>query len=344
MRSTFVLVGVLVFSLLVSGCVSRSASANTAEQTTEESVQADTGSILREASPDFVTAAPPEEEARSATPEQSETPTETPTLTPAPTPDIVITKHPNDDPGIIEGNTQISVARAENAELIHWQIASPDESRIYTDGELEAAFPVNVYKVDAETLWIVSIPVEMDGYKVRAVFAKDGNEAYSKWATIHVIGFFTQIPHDYTFSSGAGAWSTEIHLENDGSFTGYFHDWDAYGPNGEQGYLAECQFYGHFGRVGKIDQHIYTMEVLDLTQDGHIGDRYMDDDGMTHEIMTPYGFDKASLFYVYTPGIQKDKLQQGFVDWAHLYDDTDETYESYGLYNYYGKQGFVQTS
>lgn len=273
--------------------------------------------------------------------------------TPAPTPDIVITKHPNNDPGIIEGNTQISIARAENGELIHWQFTPPDDSIVYTDTELEQVFPVKVYKIDSETLWIVSIPLSMDGYKVRAVFANDKYTVYSDWASIHVIGFFTQIAHSYMLCSGVGAWSTTVDINDDGSFSGFFHDWDAIGPNGEHSYQVESYFSGQFGKVGKIADHVYTMELLWLSPEGSEGEKYLDENGTTHVVTSPYGFENASLFYVYTPGVKISDLQDGFYswinnynegdnNWANMYDLAQQTYRYYGLYNYYGQYGFFE--
>ena len=43
---------------------------------------------------------------------------------------------------------------------------------------------------------------------------------------------FAQFAGFYTFSSGAGAWSTEMTVYADGSFEGTFHDWDAVGEVG----------------------------------------------------------------------------------------------------------------
>ena len=65
-----------------------------------------------------ITEAPTVEPTVAPSPTPPPSPSPTPSL--EPTPNIVITKHPNDDPGIIEGNTQISIARAENADLVHW--------------------------------------------------------------------------------------------------------------------------------------------------------------------------------------------------------------------------------
>ena len=37
---------------------------------------------------------------------------------------------------------------------------------------------------------------------------------------------FSQMPKDYTFASGAGAWATSLELYEDGSFAGDYHDSD----------------------------------------------------------------------------------------------------------------------
>lgn len=40
------------------------------------------------------------------------------------------------------------------------------------------------------------------------------------------VNIFVSMPSDFTFSSGAGAWATQLTLEDDGSFTGQYHEWD----------------------------------------------------------------------------------------------------------------------
>ena len=275
------------------------------------------------------------------TAEPTAAPTPVPTATPTSVCNINITKHPNSDPGIIEGNTEIFIARADNAQLVSWQFAPADEHIIYTDTELQKDYPVLVQKIDKETVWIVSVPLSMDGFKIRAVFQNETGTAYTNWATMHVIGFFTQIPAKYTFSSGAGGWSTELTIASDGSFTGYYHDSEAVGPNGEAGYLYECTFQGKFGKVGRIENNVYTMEVLSLSQSGTVGTKTVDGSGITHEITKPYGFDSASIFHIYTPDTPISALAKDYLPWAHLPDGAAGNYGTYGLYNYYGKQGFV---
>ncbi len=161
--------------------------------------------------------------------------------------------------------------------------------------------------------------------------------------------FFTQIPDSYYFGSGAGGWKTILTISNDGSFTGNYHDWDAMGPDGIMGYQVECNFSGQFGNVEKIADHTYTMEVISLQIEGTEGERYLDEWGTTHETtLTPYGFNDASLIYVYTPGTEIAAMPEKFVNWygpngwPELYDTENEIITQFALYNYYGGYGFFE--
>ena len=58
---------------------------------------------------------------------------------------------------------------------------------------------------------------------------------------------FAQLPQTFVFSSGAGAWSTQISIKADGTFTGHYEDADA-GDAGD-GYdstVYQCDFSGRF--------------------------------------------------------------------------------------------------
>lgn len=256
--------------------------------------------------------------------------------------DIIITKHPGTDPTVLEGSTQIYTARADNARLVSWQFLSPDGYYLYTDSELDAEFGVKVARPDSTSIWIQSLSAGLNGYRVRAVFENGEYTAYSDWAEISVSDFFETVNGEFVFTSGAGGWSTVIELSRDGSFTGKFSDWDAIGPNGEaRGYYYECAFTGSFGKPGRVGEKIYTLELTALDIEGTVGEKYTDDMGTVHEITQPYGFDKASLFYVYLPGIEVRYLEKGFLPWAHMAGDA-KTFDNYAIYNYYGQLGFVK--
>ena len=56
--------------------------------------------------------------------------------------------------------------------------------------------------------------------------------------------FFSELPDEFYFSSGAGAWRTELFLQDDGSFNGQYSDSDM-GSMGEEypnGTVYICEF------------------------------------------------------------------------------------------------------
>jgi hypothetical protein len=71
------------------------------------------------------------------------------------------------------------------------------------------------------------------------------------------------------FSSGAGAWSTEITLQPDGSFTGFYSDADM-GSSGEgypNGTVYLCGFEGEFSEKVPRDEYSWSMTLESLTHD-----------------------------------------------------------------------------
>ena len=61
----------------------------------------------------------------------------------------------------------------------------------------------------------------------------------------------------FTFSSGAGAWSTDLTLFPDGTFSGKFHDRDM-----DITYL--CQFQGAFSMLTPLDSRTWSLTLTDL--------------------------------------------------------------------------------
>ena len=70
----------------------------------------------------------------------------------------------------------------------------------------------------------------------------------------------------FYFLSGAGAWSTELVVSPDGSFTGYYHDTDM-GDSGigyPNGTRYECDFSGTFALVEQSDEFTYILRLTSL--------------------------------------------------------------------------------
>ena len=155
---------------------------------------------------------------------------------------------------------------------------------------------------------------------------------------------FESMPSDFVFSSGAGAWSTELTLESDGSFTGYYHDSNM-GDTGvgyEDGTVYICNFTGKFTTPEQINEYTYTMRLADIQIEGTPGEEYLDND-QRFIYSEPYGFDNAEEFFIYLPGAPISELPEGFTGWlrSSMNPDEEDILPCYGIYNAGGEEGFV---
>ncbi len=157
---------------------------------------------------------------------------------------------------------------------------------------------------------------------------------------------FGDIPADYIFCSGAGAWRTFLTLNDDGTFVGEYTDsnmgeiGDGY-PKGTQ---YRCSFSGSFSTPEKIDDYTYSMELESITIDHTIGETYIEE-GIQYIYTEPYGLENAKELYIYLPGKPISELPDGFLMWAHL--DTTVTSvipaDTYGIYNIDDEEAFIST-
>ena len=126
------------------------------------------------------------------------------------------------------------------------------------------------------------------------IYAAESSEVFaamSEWA--------------YTFSSGAGGWSTELSINPDGSFTGEFHDSDmgSTGPGYENGTVYICNFSGHLDKnVRMAGPLMYSLSIADIEYE-HEPDTEEIIDGVMYKYSTPYGIDglegkEASLVFM----------------------------------------------
>lgn len=117
------------------------------------------------------------------------------------------------------------------------------------------------------------------------------------------------LPNSWTFSSGAGAWSTEIFINPDGSFFGYYHDFDSTE-------LYESFFNGKFSNIQQNGSYSYSMVVSELKVNGIIGFQYHQED-MCHIITDSYGISEGDAFNVFIPGADKSLLSEEHLSWLH---------------------------
>lgn len=146
---------------------------------------------------------------------------------------------------------------------------------------------------------------------------------------------------NFVFSSGAGAWETDLTILADGSFTGSYHDSDmgSTGTNYPDGTVYLCDFTGKFGAVEKVDEYTYKTTIEKLESKEKEGKEEISD-GMKFVYSTPYGLSDAEDIYIYMKGAPTDKLPQAYQEWVMFPLDGAKTLPFYGLYNEKEELGF----
>lgn len=146
----------------------------------------------------------------------------------------------------------------------------------------------------------------------------------------------------FEFSSGAGAWSTELTVNKDGSFKGLYHDSDAgsTGTGYPNGTVYVSEFSGIFGNLQKVDDYTYKTTIQNITTAKKAGTEELADD-MKYVYTTPYGLDDAKTIYIYLKGKPVSSLPEGYKDWGvMILDDNVKTLPCYGIYNENAENGF----
>lgn len=156
-----------------------------------------------------------------------------------------------------------------------------------------------------------------------------------------------KLPGDYpmvmNFLSGAGGWSTNITLKEDGSFVGEYTDSemgivDVDYPNGT---LYICKFSGKFEIVKQIDDSSYMLKLVNIETKDAEGEEWIKD-GIKYITSVPYGLDEGEDFILYTPDKKTADLSEEFLSWWPLrYEAEDyKTLSVYGLHNLETDYGF----
>ena len=144
------------------------------------------------------------------------------------------------------------------------------------------------------------------------------------------------LPVDLSFSSGVGAWSTDLTLEPDGSFAGEYHDTDM-GDSGDDypdGTMYTCTFSGKFTDIKQLDDHSYSLTLDELTSD-YEQDKEWVEDGVRYVSSEPYGVEEGKDFILYLPDTPTNGLDEEFLSWwpGQYQEDQSDTLGFYGLYN-----------
>lgn len=160
---------------------------------------------------------------------------------------------------------------------------------------------------------------------------------------------FESIPASYMFCSGVGAWSTDLTIEPDGSFTGLFLDSDMGTADPEKypgGTRYVCNFSGKFTQPVKVDDTTYSMRIESL-EPAHPADEseeYADD--VRYIYSGPYGLENAEELLIYLPDSKADDVPENVL-WSAKGPYGWETAEDgtlglYIIYNVSEEHGFVE--
>lgn len=149
--------------------------------------------------------------------------------------------------------------------------------------------------------------------------------------------------YDFFFSSGVGAWYTELHIYEDGTFDGHYRDSDM-GSSGEEypkGTVYYSDFSGSFTEPVRIDDHTWAFQIDSIQYPLGMGEEIKD--GFYYDYSVAYGLDGAEELYLYLPGTRLADLPEAYRRWVGYFDlkSISETeLPFYGLYNVKQECGF----
>ena len=124
---------------------------------------------------------------------------------------------------------------------------------------------------------------------------------------------------EWTFSSGAGGWSTEMRIETDGAFAGSFHDSEM-GESADDypdGTVYFCSFFGRMSVAEQVNENTWKIHVEKLEKNQG---REEIADGIRFVPADVYGISEGDEMLLYRPGTPVSVLTEEMQLWAHVID------------------------
>ncbi len=125
---------------------------------------------------------------------------------------------------------------------------------------------------------------------------------------------------EWTFSSGAGGWSTDLRIQPDGTFTGTFHDSEM-GETAEEypdGTVYYCEFSGKFSAVAQEDGNTWKLHVDELRYKDEVEQETIED-GIRFVATSSYGIELGDELTLYQPGTPLETLTESMRFWSHTF-------------------------
>lgn len=146
---------------------------------------------------------------------------------------------------------------------------------------------------------------------------------------------------EWTYCSGAGAWSSDMIIRADGSFICEYHDSDmgdmedAY-PNGTY-YFAV--FRGRMSLAEQVDENTWNIRVDELVKEP--GEERIED-GIRYIPVDCCGLSEGDIMTLYAPGTPADALSEEMQFWAQtMYQDNPDVLEYWFLASEANDSGFL---
>ena len=141
-------------------------------------------------------------------------------------------------------------------------------------------------------------------------------------------------PVDMVFSSGAGAWGTEMTLHPDGTFEGQYSDCDSgdIGENYNNGVTYIATFTGKFDDIEQVNDYAYRMILTELNIEET--EEWIEN-GVKYIPSDVYGISGGDVFYFLTDKTPMNALTEDCMSWTRAFfiEEHQETLMRYGLYN-----------
>ena len=124
---------------------------------------------------------------------------------------------------------------------------------------------------------------------------------------------------EWTFCSGAGAWSTDMRIREDGSFRGEYHDSDMGDIADEypDGTMYFCVFTGQMSFVEQVDEYCWRIHIDEVAVEPA---EETITDGIRYIPTDSYGISAGEDMLLYRPGTPVSLLSEEMQIWAHVLD------------------------
>lgn len=129
---------------------------------------------------------------------------------------------------------------------------------------------------------------------------------------------FADLPAQWLWASGAGAWCSELFLSSDGSFSVSYHDTEmgSFDEAYPHGTVYECYATGFFSPPVQVSPLVYAITVERYTVHGTIGEQIIRD-GMLHVTADHTGLALHDTLYLHMPGARESYLSEECRMWTN---------------------------